>query len=99
MSRRSKGPSLYLKERPGYEPFWYIRDGAKRFATGFSEREHSRAPGKLAKYITRTQTPSFGEGDPHKIRRRRQLTRARRRFCSLAAPLIAENLAPADLRR
>lgn len=67
MPRRSKGPSLYLKRRTGYPAFWYIRDGAKRVATGCSESEHRRALGQLSKYINRTQTPSFGEGDPHTV--------------------------------
>lgn len=67
MPRKGKGPQLYLKRRPVYDAFWYIRDGQRRIATGFSESEREGALGSLARYIAKTRTPAAHETDPHVV--------------------------------
>jgi integrase len=67
VSRRSKGPTLYLKTRPGYTDYWYIRDGAKRIATGCTADENNRAQLALARYIYEKQALTQGDGYPHHV--------------------------------
>ncbi|MFD2248876.1 integrase [Pseudochelatococcus lubricantis] len=54
MSRRAKGPRLYLDP---VEHVWVIRDGARKRRTGCRENERQRAEESLAAYIAEKYEP------------------------------------------
>ncbi len=60
MSRRSKGPRLYLKpaRRDGDEPVYIIRDGASSIGTGCGAGDRAGAERKLAEYLQAKHQPS-----------------------------------------
>lgn len=60
MSRRSKGPRLYLKppRRDGEQPIWIIRDGAASTSTGCGKGELAEAERKLAEYLASKHQPA-----------------------------------------
>ena len=57
MSRRSKGPHLWLHRRPGYAATWRIIDKGRQISTGFSEAEYREAEEALARYIAEKYNP------------------------------------------
>lgn len=60
MSRRSKGPRLYLKppRRAGDEPTFIIRDGASSVGTGCGAGDRAGAERKLAEYLQSKHQPT-----------------------------------------
>lgn len=67
MPRVSRGPHLYLKQRPDDEATWYIRDGRARISTGCHERDPGGAGAALQEHIGRTAEPELGNGDPSRV--------------------------------
>jgi integrase len=76
MSRRSKGPRLWLEpaRRDGrgnitHYPVWVIRDGSSKLSTGCGEGEAQAAQVALANYIIgKTKAPRVRDRDPAKCR-------------------------------
>lgn len=65
MSRRSKGPRLFWRDRgPKWSSFWEIRDGATRLSTGTDYREEAEKT--LAAYIERKHRPT-GPASPDEM--------------------------------
>jgi integrase len=57
MPRPSKGPRLYLEERPGREAYWIIRDGSKRIRTGCPHGDRAEAEKALGRYLAEKHEP------------------------------------------
>ncbi len=67
MSRRTKGPRLWLQPareardgRTAEAAVWVIRDGNRKRSTGFCEEQHSEAQKALAEYIIAQHSPATG---------------------------------------
>lgn len=68
MSRRAKGPRLYLRNHVGsLSPFWVIKDGGVEVSTGCCESDTTGAEAELARYITNKYTPPKTTGDLKRI--------------------------------
>lgn len=67
MSRRAKGPRLYLRERKGREPVWVILDRGTETATGFGAAQSGEAEGALADYIGRKRLTTLRACDPSQV--------------------------------
>lgn len=66
MSRRSKGPRLYLRSArsaQGAAAVWVIRDGSKEISTGCGAGRLEAAEQALGDYITSKWTPDAGGSD------------------------------------
>lgn len=64
MPRPTKGPRLWLRERPGREPVYVIRDGTRQVGTNCGRGREREAEEALADYIGRKHRPDFRDGDP-----------------------------------
>ena len=64
MPRPSKGPRLWLRERPGREAVYVIRDGSRQIGTGCVGGRRGEAEKALAEYIRQKHRPDFRDGDP-----------------------------------
>lgn len=61
MSRRAKGPALYLRERPGAQAVWCIRDGSRLVSTGCGAGDRAGAEAELGRYLSDKHSPARGE--------------------------------------
>ena len=67
MPRPRKGARLYLRERPGRDPAWVIRDGSKEIGTGCGAGDLRGAEEALAAYIGKRHRPDFRDGSPAEV--------------------------------
>lgn len=67
MPQRSKGARLYLRERKGRPPAYYIRDGSKEIGTGCGVDDVAGANKALADYLARTFRPNTRERELDRI--------------------------------
>jgi integrase len=67
MSRRAKGPRLYLRPRKGREPVWVIRDLEDETNTGFGPSQLGEAEGALASYIDGKRIKTLSKCDPSQV--------------------------------
>jgi integrase len=67
VSRKSKGPRLYLRERRGREAVYVILDGKEEVGTGCGRDGRAGAEKALADYIGKKHRPDWLSGHPAEV--------------------------------